>query len=79
MSKASACFTVGDIGGKHDIKELKLELDRFRGVNSVSIDSHNKYVMVDFDTTGVEPERIQNKIEALGFDVLNVRFENHVM
>ena len=79
MSKASAYFAVGDISGKHDIKELKRELDRFHGVSSVSIDIQNKYVAVDFDTTGIEPERIQNKIEKLGFDVLNVRLENHVM
>lgn len=79
MSKASAYFTVGSIDGKHDVKELKHELGTLTGVLSVSINEQTESIAVDFDTTGVDRERIQKKIEKLGYDVLDARFENHIM
>lgn len=79
MSKASIYFTVGNVDGKHDVKELKRELDTLRGIISVSINDQTESIAIDFDTTGVQQERIQKKIEKLGYDVLNVRFEDHVM
>ncbi|MPL95178.1 hypothetical protein SDC9_41347 [bioreactor metagenome] len=79
MSKASAYFTVGNIDGKHDVKELKRELDTLHGVLSVSVNERTERIAVDFDTTGTEQERIQKRIEKLGYHVSEVQFENHVM
>lgn len=79
MSKASVYFTVGNVEGKHDVKELKRELDAIRGVLSVSVNDQTESIAVDFDTSGVKQENIQKKIEKLGYDVLDVRFENHIM
>lgn len=79
MSKASAYFTVGNIDGKHDVKELKRELDSLHGVLSVSVNEQTERIAVDFDTTGTEQERIQKKIEKLGYHVSEVQFENHIM
>ena len=79
MSKASIYFTVDDIDGKHDVKELKRELDMLHGIQSVSVNEQTKSIAVDFDTTGVEQERIQKKIEKLGYDISDVQFEDHSM
>lgn len=79
MSKASAYFTVASLGGKHDVKALKRELDAFPGVLSVSVNSQTQSVAVDFDTTGVQQERLQRQIEKLGYTVTESRLENHVM
>ncbi len=79
MSKASAYFTVGNIDGKHDVKELKRELDSLRGVLSVSVNEQTERIAVDFDTTGTKQECIHKKIEKLGYHISEVQFENHIM
>lgn len=79
MSKASACFTVDNINGKHDINVLKRELDSFSGVLSVSVNGDTQSIAVDFDTTGVHQEQLQRKIEKLGYEITHTRFENHIM
>ncbi|MGM9614805.1 MAG: heavy-metal-associated domain-containing protein [Oscillospiraceae bacterium] len=79
MSKASACFTLGRLDDKHDAKKIKRELDALPGVLSVSIRSHSGCVAVDFDTTGVQPESIRNRIEKLGYPVLDSGTEEHIM
>ena len=45
MTKASACFTVGGISGKHDVKEIKRELDTLPGVRSVTVSNGSLPVM----------------------------------
>lgn len=77
--KASAYFTVDDLGGKHGVKELKRELDGLHGVLSVSVSEKTNSVAVDYDTTGENHERIQKKINDLGYGVLNVRLDQHLM
>ncbi len=78
MSKASAYFTLEGIDGKHDIKEIKHELDTLHGVMSVSVSGQN-VVAVDFDTSGVDSDAIGKKISKLGFNVTDVSFQNHIM
>ena len=79
MSKASIYFTVDNVNGKHDTKEIKRELDTFRGVISVSVNDRTECIAVDFDTTGVRPEQLETKIENLGYKITHTRFENHIM
>ena len=79
MSKASVYFTVNDSNGKHATKELKRALDKLSGVISVSVNENAESVAVDFDTTGVEQERIKREIEKLGYDITDMKFENHTM
>lgn len=69
MSKASAYFTLDSIDGRHDIKNLKRELDTIRGVISVSVSDTNDSVSVDFDTTGAGYEQIEKKIDKLGYNI----------
>ena len=45
MAKANACFTVGGISGKHDVKEIKWELDTLPGVRSVTVSNGSLPVM----------------------------------
>ena len=79
MSKASVYFSVKDVNGTHDANELKRELDTFGGVLSVSVNNRTNCIGVDYDTTGVEHEKLQTKIEMLGYEVTQVKLENHIM
>lgn len=79
MSKASIYFTVDNVNGKHDVKELKRELDTFPGVISVSVNDKTESIAVDFDTTGVQQEQLQKRIEKLGYGIVDTWFENHIM
>lgn len=79
MSKASVYFTLGHVDGKHDVKKLKKELDTLPGVLSVSVSDGSNRVAVDFDTTGVQSDRISNQLEKMGYEVLDSSLDNHVM
>ena len=79
MARASAYFTVDDISGKHDIKELKRELDTLPGVLSVSVNDETERITVDYDATGVERDRLQKKIETLGYHIADVQVENQIL
>ena len=70
MTRANACFTVGGISGKHDVKGIKRELDTLPGVLSVTV-SNDSRVSVDFDTTGVQTGRIEKQLTDMGYQVLN--------
>ena len=76
MAKASACFTVGGISGKHDVKDIKRGLDTLPGVLSVSVSDDGR-VAVDFDTTGVQSDRIGKQLADMGYQVLNT--DDHTM
>ena len=79
MSKASACFTLGNINNKHDVKAIKQELDALPGVLSVSVGSSPDRVAVDFDTTGIQADRIGKQLEKMGYQILNSRTDSHIM
>lgn len=79
MSKASAYFRLENIDGKHDVKELKRELNSLHGIISVIVNENTERIAVDYDSTGVAQRQIQRVIENLGYDVVNTRFENHMM
>ncbi len=79
MSKASVYFSVSNPVGKHGTKELKRELDALNGVLSVSVNNTNDNIAVDFDTTGVKQDQIKTQLEILGYDITQMRFEDHTM
>ncbi len=79
MSKASIYFTLRNVDGKHEVKEIKRELDALPGVISVSVNDRSERVAVDFDTTGVKSINIERKLEKLGYEILDSRLENHIM
>lgn len=77
--KASAYFTIDELGGKHGVKELKQELDTMTGIISVSVSEKTNSVAVDYDTTGENSERIEKKIKDLGYGIVDVRRDEHLM
>ena len=60
MSQLSTYFSLDDVHGKHDVNQLKRELDTLPGVTSVSI-SENGCLAVDYDSTGIRQEEIRQK------------------
>lgn len=79
MPKESAYFTVNNLSGKHDSKIIKQQLDTFPGVISVSVNQQSKRVAVDFDNTGVDCDKLKNKISTMGFVVSAQTSEEHIM
>ena len=77
--KASAYITIDELGGKHGVKELKQELDTMTGIISVSVSEKTNSVAVDYDTTGENSERIEKKIKDLGYGIVDVRRDGHLM
>ena len=73
MSKESVYFTLSDVDGKHDVKEIKKVLDKLPGVSSVSVNERMNHVAIDFDNTGVQSDRIQKQLEKSGFEILDTR------
>ncbi|MGM9538397.1 MAG: heavy-metal-associated domain-containing protein, partial [Candidatus Onthomonas sp.] len=82
MAKASASFALAGVDGKHDVKTIKRELDALSGVLSVSVSiagSGSSSVAVDFDTTGVQSEDIAEKLQKMGYQILDEGTERHIM
>lgn len=79
MPKESAYFKLNDIDGKHDTKELKRELDSFRGVISVSVNKEKNTLAVDYDNSGVNFEQISKRVEKLGYQIESQKSEEHLM
>ncbi len=79
MSKQSAYFALTDVSGKHDTKELKRELDTFPGVISVSVNAEKNNVAVDFDSSGVNTEKLAKRLEKLGYEIVSQKTEEHLM
>lgn len=77
MSSASIYFTLNNVDGKHDVKEIKKTLDELPGVTSVSVNAETNYVAVDYDTTGVKSDRIQKQLEKAGYEVVASNLESH--
>lgn len=65
MSHMSAYFSAENVSGKHDVKQIKRELDAFPGVMSVSV-SPGGQIAVDYDMTGVDQEQLQRRLKELG-------------
>lgn len=79
MSKASAYFIVNDIKGTKDMKKIKSDLDKINGVYSVSMNTLKNSVAVDFDTTGIRKNQLFERLEKLGYDVSETKYEVHIM
>lgn len=79
MSKSSFYCTVTHVDGKHDSKKIKGELGIIPGVTSVSVNNSTGKIAVDFDTTGVQSDRLRTQLEDLGYNVVESTLENHRM
>ena len=64
---------------KKDIKKIKSDLDKLNGVISVSMNTTKNSVAVDFDTTGIRKNQLLKRIENMGYDVSETKYEVHIM
>lgn len=79
MSKQSAYFKIPGLAGKHDVKELKNNLAKIRGITSVSVQTETDQIAVDYDSTGTTPEEIGKRIHMLGMDARLIEKQAHIM
>lgn len=79
MSKESAYFIIENLSGKHGLKEIKRELDALRGVISVSVNTENHRIAVDFDNSGVSHGQIEKNLNKLGYQITNDNGQEHTM
>ena len=73
MAKESVYFTLSNVDGNHDMKEIKKVLAVFPDVSSVSVNEAANHVAVDFDTTGIQSDRIQSRLEKEGYEILDIK------
>ncbi|HOV41724.1 MAG TPA: heavy-metal-associated domain-containing protein [Oscillospiraceae bacterium] len=79
MSKNSVYFSLSDVDGKREAKELKKGIGSMRGVLSVSVNSQKNNIAVDYDSSGVNPEQIEEKINELGWKISSSKEQDHIM
>lgn len=69
MANETANFIVESIDNKHDVKEIKRELDSLHGVTSVSVTPEHNLVCVDYDSSGTSYDEIENRLNKMGFEI----------
>ncbi|MCI6925663.1 MAG: heavy metal-associated domain protein [Butyricicoccus porcorum] len=80
MSKNSAYFSVSSLNGMHDLKRIRQEIDRTcDGVLSVAVGLDRNVVTIDFDDTGVTPQKLRHCLTNMGMHVTGARIEYHSM
>ena len=75
MSNMSTYFILDSINGNHDTKEIKRTLNKHTGVTSVSVNDLQNKVAVDFDDKDITPRLLANKIEKLGYEIIDVMID----
>lgn len=79
MAKESIYFSVPDMSGNRDPKQIKRELGRYPGVLSVSVNSRDRVVAVDFDNTGISGPEIERHLGKIEGGAHTIRQEEHKM
>ena len=69
LSRTAASIRWTSVDGKHDVKEIKRELDTLHGVTSVSVNADTDLVCVDYDSSGASYDMIEHKLNQLGFEI----------
>lgn len=69
MSKESAYFIVKPVDPNRDKAELKSKLGRLHGILSVSVDTENDLVAVDYDSAGMSYDKIENSLNKMGYEI----------
>ena len=69
MSQESAYFIATSVNGKQDVKAIKRRLDALHGVHSVSVEPRHNLVCVDYDSSGVSYDNIENCLNKMGYQI----------
>lgn len=75
LSNKSIYFAIGNLEGKHGLKKIKKGVNTLQGINSVSVSLENNRVSVDYDTADVDANRIEHKLDELGFTIIDASFK----
>ena len=68
----SVYFEVKNVQDKHDLNQMKKGLDTLYGVLSVSVNQKEHRVGIDYGTTGVTGQQIQDYLNDRGYTVTGV-------
>lgn len=79
MSKRSDYFHINDKHGMHGRHQVKTELSQLPGVLSVAVSKDGGRVSVDYDTTGITGDRIEDAIGDLGYTIMTHTSTEHRM
>ena len=70
MTNEGACFMVGGIYGKGDIKAVEKKLDALHGVSSVGVRAEKNLVAVDYDSSGASYDEIEHCLNQMGYQII---------
>ena len=79
MPKESIYFLLPEMSESHDPKKIKKAVNDLRGIISVSVNTKNKRVAVDYDNSGTYGEEITKRITAIGFSPQVLDKQEHIM
>ncbi len=69
MPQESAYFIIENVDDKHDLKDVKRGLDQMHGVHSVSVSLDSHLVAIDYDSSGVSYDLIENRLNKMGYQI----------
>lgn len=69
MPLENAYFIIENVDDKHDLKDVKRSLDQLHGVSSVSVDLATHLVAIDYDSSGASYDKIENRLNKIGYQI----------
>lgn len=69
MPQESAYFIIENVDDKNDLKDVKRGLDQMHGVHSVSVSLDSHLVAIDYDSSGVSYDLIENRLNKMGYQI----------
>lgn len=79
MAKKTITIRVSGLTGKHGSKEVKRTLAKLPGVLSVSTNTADNRVNVDYDSTGVDSQVILERLRGFGMEAKQTDIQEHIM
>lgn len=69
MSRESAYFIANRVIGSFDLPSIQKGLKKFHGVQSVHVNPQNHLVCVDYDSSGISYDIIENCLNRMGYEI----------
>jgi len=63
-------FNIPSLSCSNCSGKIQEELKALEGVNNISADLKSQSVSIEFDPSIVQPQEIKNRIEAMGYEVV---------
>ncbi len=78
MAQVSDYYIIDGLKDSRDAYELKSQLSRLAGVKSVSVNHALSRLTVDYDTTGVDRQRIERTAAEVGCSLMRDSGDNQL-